>query len=395
MKLILSAVATLVLGVLAGAFFANVEASNSGEFFAPNNALNPTAMAPEEKKRNPEIQVANGEVHNFGQMMLGSTGEHTFQIVNTGGKPLNVRLGETSCKCTFVGGGTVDPEGKKPTVVKPGESVEIQLQWTPKDIAVDFHQSATLETNDPARPNIRLQIRGRVLTTFELLPDFVRLPNINASEGATRDVDLTSVLEADQWDITDVKWQDASTAEFFDVEVLDLPPERIGGANSKSGRLLKLTVKPGLPVGKLKQTLVITTNTESMPEVLCEIDGNVITDITVVGPGYDPVKQLVRLAPFEGKIGGKTTLQLIVKGENHEAIEFEIQDVTPSGVMNVGLGESKSTDKITRVPLSIEFPPGSKPASHRGQINDFGLITLKTNHPTVKEVKVYVSFVVK
>ncbi len=79
----------------------------------------------------------------------------------------------------------------------------------------------------------------------------------------------------------------------------------------------------------------------------------------------------------------------------HKNIAFEMVKVLPEGVMKVYFAEGNSTENHTRVPLIVEFPAGTAPVSGRGQLNKYGEIHFKTNHPVVKEVKLYVSFVVK
>lgn len=397
MKLIVSLLLTLVLGVTVGWIVGAVGQSQSGEHFSPHNALNPAVAVPQQEvAKNAQIQVTNGEVYNFGKMMLGETKSWVFQVKNSGSQPLELRLGETTCKCTFVSEGVLDKDGKEPTIVAPGDTLDVELQWTPVDNSMDFHQSAELKTNDPARELVMLQIRGRVASAVELQPEYIAVPNVNSSDGATKEVYFLCAMDEGEWNITDMRWSNEETADYFSVEVDEITEsDLVRGADAKSGRKLTVHMKPGMPLGSINQTLILKTDIRDGAEVVCEVAGNVISDISIVGRGFKPVDQLLAITTVDGKVGGRTTLQILVKGENHKDIELEIVKVLPANVMKVYFNEKASTDKLTRVPLVVEFPPGTAPISHRGSLNDYGEIHFKTNHPVVKEVKLYVSFLVK
>ena len=397
MKLIISVFFTLVLGVGTGWIVANIQHSRGGEHFAPNNALNPAVAVPEkEVSEDAEIRVVNGESYNFGKMMLGDTESWIFQVKNTGSKPLELRLGETTCKCTFVSEGVFDKDGKEPTVIAPGDVLDVELKWTPKSKTIDFHQSAELKTNDPARELVVLQVRGRITQTLQVSPDYVALPNVNTSDGATKEILLLCAMEEGDWSVTGLQWSDEKSAGFFNIEIVDITPTQMAvDMDAKSGRVLRLELKPGMPIGAINQTLIIKTDVREGVEVACQIAGNVISDISIVGRGFDPVGQVLQLAPIESKVGGRATLQILVKGENHKDIEFEITHVDPSDIMHVSFGEKSTKEKLTRVPLIVEFREGTPAVSRRGSLNKFAEIHFKTNHPIVKEVKLYVSFIVK
>lgn len=400
MKLIVSVILTLVFGVGAGWILGAIEQSRSGEHFSPYNALNPSLAVPTQQvSENPEIQITNGESYNFGNMMLGDTKSWVFVVKNSGKQPLELRLGETTCKCTFISEGAFDKDGKTPTVVKPGETLDVELQWSPKDYEMDFFQSAELKTNDPAREVVTLQVRGKVSKTAQITPELISLPNVNSSDGTTTVAAFLCAMEEGEWNILDIQWSNPDLAEFFTVELGEIAPDELESdteaVDPKSGRKLTITAKPGIPLGPISQTLILKTDIRDGLDVACEIFGNVISDITIIGRGFKPARQRLIIPPVDGKAGGKTTLQILVKGENHKNIEFEMVKVLPEGVMKVYFAEGNSTENHTRVPLIVEFPAGTAPVSGRGQLNKYGEIHFKTNHPVVKEVKLYVSFVVK
>ncbi len=102
------------------------------------------------------------ELHDFGDMLLGDTGTHTFVIRNEGTGLLKLEKGPIECKCTV-------PTLTK-TEVPPGETSEIVMTWKPESPTDEFVKSATIWTNDPEHPALPLRIRGQVRTLVTVDP---------------------------------------------------------------------------------------------------------------------------------------------------------------------------------------------------------------------------------
>src|SRR5262249_61910626 len=48
----------------------------------------------------PKLEVVGGRSYQFGDMLLGSKGSHSWEFKNVGAGPLEVWLEETTCSCT-------------------------------------------------------------------------------------------------------------------------------------------------------------------------------------------------------------------------------------------------------------------------------------------------------
>ena len=56
-------------------------------------------------------------------------------------------------------------------VVKPGESTEIEVEWKTKDAVGEFSKGVTIGTNDPNRPEFKLNVHGFVHSPVVIVPE--------------------------------------------------------------------------------------------------------------------------------------------------------------------------------------------------------------------------------
>jgi hypothetical protein len=411
MKTLVWAGFALVIGVGTGWTIAAVERNESGEHFVSNSAQNPrlrtditSESTSEITKGYPHVEVVNGASFDFGEVSRGAKGSHVFVVQNRGDKTLELRMGETTCKCTFVTEGILDKTGQKPTLVEPGETLEVELQWRAEEMLIKFDQSAMLHTNDPDHLIIRLHISGIVNQAMRIVPETIVWSNLASTEGRSAEAILFCGLPLDEWEILDLQLNSPASADFFEVDVEDASPEKLAeltpnenyGKQIRSGRLVKIRVKPGLPIGPLYQSITVKTSVEDVSEIIIQIEGHVIADISVIGRGFDPRKNLLRLPTVESQNGLEAwTLQLLIKGDHRNTTEFKIAEIEPAEALTVELGKKTSTEKLTRIPLIVRIPPGTRPIARLGTKGEYGKIRLTTNHPQVKELTLYVRFVVK
>src|SRR6202040_1795203 len=116
--------------------------------------------------KEPFPKAVTGErVFEFGTMGVNEEKKHTFSISNKGQGPLELEVGPCTCKCT-VGG-----LSKKK--VLPGEKVDVELAWRPKEVATNFAQQCTIWTSDPDSPEIQFKVYGKVDNKYQVIPERV------------------------------------------------------------------------------------------------------------------------------------------------------------------------------------------------------------------------------
>jgi hypothetical protein len=143
------------------------------------------------------VREGAGYTHDFGVGEVGVAGSHTFTIRNVGEVPLTLRRGEFSCSCT-----TANIEEGEQIAVPPGESTEINVEYTPKEYATMFQHGGEIHTNDPTHPVIRLNIHGRVTESVRAVPEDFVFGGISATEAYTASLTIYGYRD-EELEITD------------------------------------------------------------------------------------------------------------------------------------------------------------------------------------------------
>lgn len=202
------------------------------------------------------------EAHDWGKVPPLSTVETKITLKNTGSQLLTVKRVSTSCGCTKP---TLDAES-----LRRGEETRMAVSLTIPEKPGPVRHFIRIETNDPSRPKVEVNLFATSWSGIQTAPDAVRILDVGPQEEAVTGVQLYSpdrsvfrVLRA------------FGTISSMDVEVecpgVSLPVHRIRvryrgirAAGLESGRLFVLTDKAECP------TVVVP--------VLVEIRGPVLVD---------------------------------------------------------------------------------------------------------------------
>jgi hypothetical protein len=345
------------------------------EFRKPENPVPDIVSAPAIVPGQPRIEVEGGLTHDFGTMGLLETREHTFVVRNIGDAPLVLTKGHTTCKCTV---SEIEAGG-----VPKGETKEVHLEWTPKESTENFEQSAEIITNDPENASIKLVIRGRVRETVKIEPNPAPLGQFSSNDVFTFDVKVFAFREQ-PWQFEGFECVDTATAEFFDIEAREMTPQELRLLDGAyNGQVLRLTVKPGMPMGNFQQTFRLQHNYEERGPLEWHVMGKAVGDITILGPDWDDEREYVALGNIPSSAGRKTKLFLVVKGAHRESVSFKVKSVDPESVLKVELGKPTGQGGKTLLwPVTIEIPQGAEPINRLGnELGRTARIEFETTHP--------------
>lgn len=382
------AVASLILGVAAGLGITWFEFSGVSELFAAarDSGGGQTISA----TKGARAKVEGGTEHFFEPMIVGATKSHEFVVTNVGQQPLKLEVqGKPSCQCTQF------DVPKEP--IPPGESAKVFLEWKPKEFNADFHQIADVRTNDVDTPSIRFVIRGRVLQFARAVPGEITLNGISTHEERSTQVRVFGYTD-EEVKIASHEFGDPQSAEHFDAhwEPL-LGPDLAAEKFAKSGVLLTITAKPGLPLGTISQTIRLALEGPENRRLEIPIKGSVTSDISILGgENFDKEKNVLKLGLVKGAQGSKTVMRVMFKGPHRSDAPLKILAVEPAEALKVTLSEPNNQEKYVIYLLTIEVPPGSPPVNRiASPQNKPGRIRIETPLPAFKELDLQVSFAVE
>ncbi len=331
----------------------------------------------------PRVEI-DETVHAFGTIGTGATGRHVFTIRNAGTGPLTLTRGASSCSCTIGDlGGTDGADPAARTIVPPGDTAPVTVQWTGKGGGGPFRQQVTILTDDPRRPEIALVIEGTVVPTWKAVPPGLVLPRVTAGAGGRAGVTVFTfgttrpIVKAATIDGDDADAGFAVTTEALTAAAVAVEPEATGGFR------VEVEAKPGLPLGRLRRTVTVTFDMDGELVAAIPLDGTVGGDFVLAGSGWDAEQQALRLGAVSGRKGFTTRLFITVKGPHAAAVRPVVRETVPAGLaVTVGEPRPVGSGGSLRIPLDIEVAPGARPANHLcSESGPPGRIVVETGHP--------------
>jgi len=335
--------------------------------------------------------VVNQTRFDFGRLNLDKEGNHDFVFTNQGLGRLVLRPGRTSCGCV------VAQFEENQIVVLPGRSTKVTVKYKPKEEPGPYEQTAEVNTNDPELRKVKLVITGKVTVAVKTVPSEVAFGRISAGESVARTVPVYCYLAEPPLEIQGHSFARNGIADHFEVTFGPLPSDQLEQEpDAQSGQLMRVTVKPGLPLGPIQQTIVLQTNLKTAASLEVPIVGSIGGELTVAGRGWNDETGVLEIGPVDSREGVQWRLILIARGEHHREVRFQPGPCRPD-LLEVELGESfESADgKTTQTTLIIRIPKGSPGGSYLGTgPGEIGRIVVHTTHPQIPELRIPVSFAI-
>ncbi|QDV49324.1 DUF1573 domain-containing protein [Gimesia fumaroli] len=352
--------------------------------------------------------VVDESLYNFGEMAVGQSLSHKFILKNEGEVPLEVKKGNTTCKCTL--------SEMKDNSVAPGKSIEIELTWTPKSAQEHFGQTATIFTNDPKNQELKLQIEGTANTLITFSGGMMgtaswSLPTMSSDKPVSYQGSMhTKYL--DEFKITAIE----SDRSGLKASFKPLTPEELKEADAKSGYSIEVTADPTkFPLGGFSEHLTVKTDipndlsaeAHDHPEghdhkhehpaenrtFVIQVSGNHTGPIRIVptfGVHWNPQSMVLNLGEFSAQKGKEVVLSMFVEG-TEQPLEIVDQEISPDFLkFELKKDDSFQSKTKQRYVLKFAVPPG--PPVSFGRTN-LAKVKLQTNHPNAKEIEFRVQFI--
>jgi hypothetical protein len=340
--------------------------------------------------RGPAPKVAvDQEEYDFGAMDYGAEGEHEFIFKNVGDAPLELTAGPTTCRCTV--------SEVNHNQVLPGESFKVKVRWKGREVSDEYRQTVQIYTNDPGRPTVELAVVGEVVVAVRANPSELVFSQLSQDEPASGEVRLLC-SRPERLEIRDFRLADPELAKFFAVSRRPLSAAELGDRkDARSGVLLTVSVKPGLPQGAFRQTILLRTNLKSAPSFSLDVEGTVGGDITVAGEGWNAVAGAVNFGFVSPRSGAQRRLILVARGPHAKEVQFKLVRKEPE-LLHVTLEKTApiGAGSATQTPLIIQIPKGSPPTNCLGSDQGkLGQIILETNLSRMPQVRISARFLIE
>jgi hypothetical protein len=335
----------------------------------------------------PKAVIAE-RVFAFGRMGTDEQRKHVFRIENKGEAPLVIAKGPTECKCTL---STLANHQ-----VPPGASTEIEVEWTARAPDRLFDKTAIIWTNDPASPEIHLEVAGRVVPPLEVVPRAWNASTVtNDEDGIARGEVLS---ETKEFKIVAIEPADPN----IKIKFQPLAPGELKRRNLPAGYDVTVTVGKNLRLGHFRSRLKIITSLSGKQAVEVELAGQrsgpirFLPAVALVGVArWNADKLLLNMGRFDHATGAKTALPALVYSMKDD---FHLVGVQTSdkfvkvSVEPMGGGEKQGREHDQQqVRFIFEVPPGSPPVNYlTGKPVH---VTVTTNHPHLQDLDFDLSFV--
>jgi hypothetical protein len=198
-------------------------------------------------------------MYNFGSVDSSQDVTHAFVLKNEGDLSLEIRNVRASCGCTVA--------SVSRNTVPPGEQAEVTARLSLRGRRGPQHKTVTVESNDPATPNLVLHLEGEATAELEIRPNQVFYGRIATSAAFTNQIEIV-VGSPTPVTVTKV----TSDSPYFGTVL-----ERT--ADGKSWRLF-VSTKPVLPKGSLRANVRIETDSPRYPQVDLPVSAFVVGEIS-------------------------------------------------------------------------------------------------------------------
>jgi hypothetical protein len=325
--------------------------------------------------------IVGEPLHDFGKASTHTQDSHAFTVKNIGTGPLRLLPGTTTCQCTVAN--FENDKEKKGVEVPPGQSTTITLKWDTKEKAGPFEQIVSVQSSDPASPELFFTIKGQVSPAIVTMPQDPTFDVASIDNDKPLEIRLAMTsLDRPDFKVTGITSSrpeslDARTEPLTDEEKAQLS-QNPNGFPFTTGHKLLIDVKPSESLGRFAEEIVVATDHPKQPELRVSVSGR------RVGP-ISSVPESVRI---EGRssAGGKGSALLFVR--EHDTTRFEVAE-KPEGLSVAIEPASASADaRSKRYRIAFTIEPGTPAGVLQGDL------VLTTDHPRAHTVRIPVTAVV-
>ncbi|MEW6363847.1 MAG: DUF1573 domain-containing protein [Acidobacteriota bacterium] len=271
---------------------------------------------------------------DFGNLIQGKSVEHTFVLQNKGDATLKIMSVNPSCGCTAA--------LVSQNAVEPGQTSEIKAKFDSGRFRGPVHKTISVSSNDPASPQITLELTGTVVRLYETVPDGgVSFGDVNKSSSFETQVTVRG-MEGRKPVVSSVAVENDSS---FDATFAKKP--------NSDEYLVTLRLKPESQPHRVTGNLVINLNDPDNPKLVVPLIGQIVGDLVF----FPPQINFGRLKPLDN-MRGKVLVTIYNPAVKVEAVETE----PPVFVATVSSGTKPRTE------ITIQIKEGAPAGDVKGTV---------------------------
>jgi hypothetical protein len=365
----------------ADVYVADVKKTADGKIVRTPTVVSVERLREKQQAARPIVRV-DSTTHDFGRLDPLTLHEHVFVIRNAGDAPLELTEGPTTCKCTLARLGQ--------DVVPPGGKVNVLMQWnTGRD--TEYSHNATIYTNDPLQPSVRLTIKGTVMVRFRCEPEQLVFSRVNPGETPT----ASAMVYSQMWDDFEID-PIVPTLDGLRVTVSDAEASQKELVGARSARRITVQLPGDLPEGYFTSSLSLRGRPVGGTDLQGDdctlgVEGKVIRRLAIYGDEIDVDGQIEMGRVRQGK-GGEVRLLMKLRDPERNLPVTKIE-ATPDFVqVRVEPYQTEASRDFGLYYLHLQVPADAP--LYRLPPNQTGRIRIEFDHPRVKELDLPLDLIV-
>jgi len=241
-------------------------------------------------------------------------------------------------------------------------------------------------------------IEGNVTRSVTMEPADLVFSSLSPHGTAEATVKFYSML-VENFELQGQVVEEGPLKGFVDVAYEPLPAEELQKRGALGGYLVRLTIKPGLPLGPFEQRILLNTNLPDGAQMLIPVAGRVVSDVTVMGRNWVEDRARLLIGEVASAEGAEERVLLVLRGPHRTEMQFSISVVDPE-LMEVELGTPVERGNSLQVPVTVRIPAGQPPIARAGgTVSPYGKIIIEATHPDSQldldeQIQLNVSFVI-
>lgn len=224
--------------------------------------------SPAKKSAGKPVISFNETTFDFGTVGQQEKYSHAFRFRNAGDQPLKIINVEGTWGCTAAAAAADE--------IPPGGESQINLTFATGKTLGDVVKQVTVTSNDPGNEKTTLSVSAHVQVDFGFEPDGIIFRNLRRCQSFEREVQIKG-NKIDQIKLLKVE----SNNNHISGEIISRTE------NGKSRPFIRVHVQPGLPIGKVFETLTVTTDSPEHIHLPIKVFGEIIGNISVMPETVD------------------------------------------------------------------------------------------------------------